>query len=123
MDGSKKKSGPEVSIHGASTTIPWNASASQNLLMCTQAQVQTRNELPVSAHVFLDTGSQRNLVTSEFIRRIGSTPVRHDFVRIRGFDTRSEPRYAPVHELIVYTIYDSSYQMEFLETISSCTGA
>jgi hypothetical protein len=93
-----------------------NASnGTRNLLMCCQARVQYTNQLPILAQVFLDSGSQRNLISTDFAARIGSRPVRYEHVIMAGFDAIPQPRRAPVHVLTLHGFYGQTFKLELFE--------
>jgi hypothetical protein len=87
----------------------------QNLLMCSQARVQYESQLPILAQIFLDSGSQRNLISSDLVNRIGSKPIRYDRVVMAGFDAIPKPTKAPVHKLMLHGFYGQTFPIELIE--------
>jgi hypothetical protein len=86
-----------------------------NLLMCSQARVQFESQLPILAQVLLDSGSQRNNISSDFANRIGSKPIRYDQMALIGFDAIPKPSTYPVHKLTLHGFYGQTFPIEFIE--------
>jgi hypothetical protein len=87
----------------------------QNLLMCTHAKVQFGQWPPMLAQVFLDPGSQRNLISTDFVRRIGSKPFKFENVKMAGFDAIPKSRNAGIHKLKLHGFYDQDFELELIE--------
>jgi hypothetical protein len=87
----------------------------QNLLMCTQAKVQFGSWPPMTAQVFLDSGSQRNLISSDFAHRIGSKPFKFEKVKMAGFDAIPKSKSTGVHHLKLHGFYGHDFQLELIE--------
>jgi hypothetical protein len=83
--------------------------------MCTQAKVQFGEWPPMLAQVFLDSGSQRNLISSDFARRIGSKPFKFEKVKMAGFDAIPKPRNAGIHKLKLHGFYGQDFELELIE--------
>jgi hypothetical protein len=102
------------------TLLPHTQSSSTidkplNLLMCTQARVQFGDQLPILAQVFLDSGSQRNLVSKSFADKINATPIRNEKVMMAGFDAIPKLATASIYNLIIHGFYGKAFPIEVIE--------
>jgi hypothetical protein len=67
------------------------------------------------AQVFLDPGSQRNLISADFARRIGSTPFKYEKIKMAGFDAIPKSQTAGIHKLKLHGFYDQDFELELIE--------